>query len=389
MSGTRAGAVLAESSVVTAFQRRRLFVSVPIPASVHVKEAAKARSVAVPVPSVDTLLGDLPTAHRALPIGHRIAGQGCHGTKATVRPGSTPPAARVRFVYFARAERDHRASCHRHLVVAEILLGRVLAARAAGLRPMAPSLDYAAEARVTLRPPQGLFHPATLEYRRWYRTDGTPRAQPLTREALSLRLAADGDLSMKEARSRVARRSHALPAADQTWLIARRDTPLARRPLNQAEYLALAEALDGVWHASAGASRVERANRRIALRVAAALGGLLDEYVASPFKSAALSEAFSAHHLAHLRQTIENSRQAESDSGILLAGPKAWFAAKTARMRAEHQIGLAKSPAAFPAMQLSGRPMVAVVGGHLYMFVDGRRPGARPVPAVPVFATFG
>jgi hypothetical protein len=39
-----------------------------------VREAVEARAVAVAVSSVDTLLGDLPTAHRALPIGHRIAG---------------------------------------------------------------------------------------------------------------------------------------------------------------------------------------------------------------------------------------------------------------------------------------------------------------------------
>jgi hypothetical protein len=123
--------------------------------------------------------------------------------------------------------------------------------------------------------------------------------------------------------------------------------------------------------------------------VAAVLGSLLDEYVASPFKSAALSEAFNEHHLAHLRQTIENSRQAESASGTLLAGPTAWFAAKTARMRAEHQIGLAMSPAVSTTMRLSGRPVVAVVGGRLHTFVDGRRPGARLAPPAPVYATFG
>lgn len=348
-----------------------------------------AQPIAVPALPVDTLLGDLPTAHRALPIGHRIAGQGCHGAKTGIRPCSTGNANRIRFVYFPRADHDHRATYHRHLVIAEILLARVLAARAEGLRPMAPSLDYAAEARVTLRPPQDMFHPATLEYRRWYRADGAARAQPLTQEALSLRLAADGDLSMREARARVARRSHALPAADQAWLIARRNAPPARRPLNQAEYLALAAALDGIWQASTGASHAERANRRITLRVVAALGSLLDEYVAAPFKSTALSETFNEHHLAHLRQSIEHSRQAESASGTLLAGPKAWFAAKAARMRAEHQIGLAKSPAASPALRLSGRPVIAVVGGRLHTFVDGRRPGARLASAVPLYATFG
>ncbi len=353
-------------------------MSVSTPASARVREAVEARAVAVS--SVETLLGDLPTAHRALPIGHRIAGQGCHGTQASLQSGSARAAARVRFIYFARNEADQRLDCHRHLVVAEILLGRVLAAHAAGLRPMAPALDYAAEACVALRPPHGMFHPATLEYRRWYRADGTTRTQPLTREALSLRLAADENLSMKEARARVACRSRALPAADQAWLIDRRSTPLARRPLNQAEYLALAAALDGIWDASGGSSHVECVNRRIVLRVVAALGSLLDEYAASPFKAAALSEAFNEHHLAHLRQSIEDSRQAESASGALLAGPKAWFAAKSARMRAEHQIGLAKSPATLPAMQLSGRALVAVVGGRLHTFVDGRRPGVRPEP---------
>jgi hypothetical protein len=349
-----------------------------------------AKSVAANVPPVDALLGDLPTAHRALPIGRRIAGQGCHGTKVDALSSSAGHRTRVRFIYFPTVDdNDHRAAYHQHLMVAEVLLGRVLAARAAGLRPMAPSLDYAAEARATVRPPRAMFHPATLEYRRWYRADGTARAQPLTQEALSLRLAATDDLPMKEARARVAQRSHALPTLDQAWLIDRRSTPLERRPLNQVECRVLVVALDGIWQSSAGASHVERANRRIALRVAAVLGSLLDEYVASPFKSAALSEAFNEHHLAHLRQSIESSRQAESASGTLLAGPKAWFAAKTARMRAEHQIGLAMSPAASTTMRLSGRPVVAVVGGRLHTFVDGRRPGARLVPAVPVYATFG
>jgi hypothetical protein len=355
-----------------------------------VQEAITAKPFAVSAPSIDALLGDLPTAHRALPIGRRIAGQGCHGAKAATRFNAAGNKIRIRFVYFPVVDDNDRwAACHQHLIVAEILLSRVLAARAAGLRPMAPSLDYAAEARATVRPPQAMFHPATLEYRRWYRADGTARAQPLTQEALSLRLAATDDLPMKEARARVARRSHALPTTDQAWLIDRRNTPLERRPLNQVECRALVEALDGVWQSSAGASHMEHANRRIALRVVAALGSVLDEYVASPFKSAALSEAFNEHHLAHLRQTIENSRQAEFASGTLLAGPKAWFAAKTARMRAEHQIGLSMSPMASPAMRLSGRPVVAVVGGRLHTFVDGRRPGARLVPAVPVYATFG
>jgi hypothetical protein len=355
-----------------------------------VQEGVTARSATVALPIVDALLGDLPTAHRALPIGRRIAGQGCHGAKIATGLHRSDALPRIRLVYFPVVdENDRQPACHQHLVVAEILLGRVFAARAAGLRPIAPALDFAAEARATVRPPQGMFHQATLEYRRWYRTDGTVRAQPLTREALALRLAATDELSMKEARARVADRSHALSAADQAWLIRRRNTPIEQRPLNQAEFHTLADALDGIWQVSTGRSHMDRANRRITLRMVAALGNLLDEYVASPFKSAALSAAFNEHHLTHLRQTIENSRQAESASGVLLVGPKAWFAAKAARMRAEHQIGLSMSPATAPALRLSGRPMIAVVGGRLHTFVDGRRPGARTAPSVPAGMMFG
>jgi hypothetical protein len=355
------------------------------------QEAVSASSTAVFSTVIDILLGDLPSAHRALPIGRRIAGQGCHGTMPAAAPGIRIPssrqhASRVRFVYSPSTDDgDHRAACHQHLVRAEVLLDRVLAACAAGLRPMAPALDHAAEARAMVRPPRGMFHPATLEYRRWYRADGTARAQPLTQEALSLRLAATDNLSMKEARARVAQRSHALPAVDQAWLIGRRSTALEQRPLNQLEYRALVDALDGIWQTSVGSSHGDCANRRIVLRVVAVLGGLLDEYVASPFQSAALSETFNDHHLAHLRQSIESSRQAESASGVLLAGPKAWFAAKSARMRAEHQIGLAMSPAIPGTMRLSARPIIAMVGGHLHTFVDGRRHGARLASAVPLY----
>ena len=301
-------------------------------------------------------------------------------------------APRIRFVYFPMADGDDRwTTCHQHLVIAEVLLDRVLAAHAAGLRPMVPALDHAAEARALVRPPRNLFHAATLEYRRWYHADGTTRAQPLTQEALAAQLVVTDGLSMEEARHRAARRSHALPAADQAWLIDRRNTSLQQRPLNQAEFHTLVNAIDGAWQSCAGTSHGELANRQIALRVAAMLGNLLDEYVASPFKVDALAQAFTERHLGHLRQTIENSREAEATSGVLLTGPKAWFAAKAARMRAEHQIGLAMSPTAFPALQLTVRPVIAVVGGRLRTFVHGwRRSGDSSVAeTAPTFTAFG
>lgn len=374
------------------------FVSVQASVAVNMRAAVTAPSISVSNlvsnPAVDLMLVDLPTAHRALPIGRRIAGQGCHGAKKFAGMGSSsalPHAPRIRFVYFPTTESSDRWTvCHQHLVTAEVLLDRVLAAQAAGLRSMVPALDHAAEARAMVRPPRGLFHVATLEHRRWYHADGTARAQPLTREALAAQLEIAEGLSAEEARHRAAHRSHALPAADQAWLIDRRHTPLQQRPLNHSEFHMLVGAIEGAWQSCAGASHGERANRQIALRVAAMLGSLLDEYVASPFKVEALAQAFNERHLGHLRETIENSRHAESASGVLLVGPKAWFAAKTARMRAEHQIGLAMSPTAFPALQLTVRPVIAVVGGRLRTFVHGwHRSGSSVAEAAPAFTAFG
>jgi hypothetical protein len=362
-------------------------------AIVSAQEAVQARSATVFLPTVDAMLGDLPDAHRALPIGRRIAGQGCHGAMPPAASGGTlsaapAPVLRIRFVYFpSTGDGERRMACHQHLVRAEVLLARVLAARAAGRRPMAPALDHAAEARAMVQPPRELFHAATLEYRRWFDADGAARAQPLTQEALAEQLTLVDGLSMEDARHRAAHRSHALPAVDQAWLIDRRNTPLPQRPLNQAEFLALASAIDGAWQTCPGSSHGERANRQIALRVAAMLGSLLDEYTAAPFQVDALAQAFAQRHLVHLRQIIESSRQAEASPGVLLTGPKAWFAAKAARMHAEHQIGLCMSPATFPTLRLTTRPVIAVVGGRLRTFVHGWHRGTPRAEVA--FTAFG
>src|SRR5580698_2047356 len=107
-----------------------------------------AKSIVVSNPTIDAILGNLPTAHRA-PIGHRIAGHGCHGARKTAgpadmrQPAPVANAQRIRFVYFpVLGENDPRAVYHLHLVTAEVLLDRVLGARSAGLRPIAPALDY-------------------------------------------------------------------------------------------------------------------------------------------------------------------------------------------------------------------------------------------------------
>ncbi|CAM5230324.1 hypothetical protein [Rhodanobacter lindaniclasticus] len=259
------------------------------------------------------------------------------------------PGARLRFLFLpTREASDRHAAYHQHLVRAEILLARIAAARTAGLRAVAPALDDADEARATVKPPRDLFAATTLEYRRWYAPDGTARAQPLTREALADLLVADG-LTPREALSRAAHRSHALAAADQAWLIGRRNLPVQQRPLNGREFRDLVAAIDGAWQAPSGAADVARHNRRLALRVATSLAGMLDEHVAPPFRVEALNDAFSERLLAHLRQSIDAFRQADAVCAVLLAGPKAWFAAKAARMRVEHQVALVLSTRAQPA----------------------------------------
>lgn len=339
-------------------RREGQFVHVPRTAVTPPPRTLSAGAPALPNASSDLLLDDLPTAHPALAIGRRLVWQDCHGVSRLAAhagdPVVTRHGARIRLVYLpARETHDPYAAYHAHLVRAEVLLDRVMAARAANVRPVAPTLDDTDEARATVRPPRDLFAVATLEYRRWYEDDGTARAQPLTQEALAALLVADG-LSQRQARDRAIHRSHALAAADQEWLIARRKLPPAQRPLNRSEFRVLVDAVDGAWQAPAGASHAARANRQIALRVAAALAGMLDEYLAPPFHADALNEAFNECLVAHLRQTIEVSRQADPGRGVLLAGCKAWFAAKAARMRVEHQIGLALAPAAPSALAHQG-----------------------------------
>ncbi len=357
--------MLVEPSVVTTHSEKDQPVNGPVATASQVLEVAPSTSIVAPGLTIDGMLVDLPTAHRELPIGHRLAGQNCHGTTRAGRVANpVPRVPRIRFVYFpVTRDTDHRAGYHRHLVVAEVLLDRVLAARAAGRRPIMPALDYAAEARATLPPPRELFHVSNLEYHRWYDSQGNTREQPLTQERLAAEIAQRHGVPLEEARHRAAHHSHALPAADQAWLLDRRQTPPAQRPLNQVEFQQLIAALEETWHAPAGEPHLERANRQIAMRVAALLGGLLDEFVASPFSVAALGDAFSEVHFAHLRQFSESSRRAEAACGVLLAGPKAWFAAKAARMRAEHQVGLAMSPPTIVVTSAPARAATAAAMG--------------------------
>lgn len=319
---------------------------------------------------VHAMLGDLPSAHPAIPSGRQLA-----APRTLSRPKPVKKGTHIRFVYFSAADESApRSLYHQSLIRAEMLLDRLLAGHAAGLRAMAPTLGNADEARANVRPPRDLFHPSTLEYRRWYDERGALRTRPLTQESLANLLVAVDGLSLKEAKDRAVHRSHALAEVDQTWLIERRRVALEHRPLNQSEWCALILAIDSVYETSPGASHLEVSNREISCRVAALLGAMLDEYIAPPFRAAVLNQAFAEQHLAHLRRAIAQC-QADSVPGALLIGPVEWFAAKAVRMRAEHQLGLALSPGSAAVMRLSGRPVVSVVGGRLRTFMDGWRRG--------------
>jgi hypothetical protein len=291
--------------------------------------------------SVEALLRELPTAHPAPPIGSRSV-ISLHQLTSAMRESARPLACqRIRFVYFpSHAQNTRREAYHRRLVVAEVLLNRVLSARANGLHPLAPTLTRAVEARVFHRPPRQLLRAGTLEYRRWYDSHDQPRAQPLTIEALSAWLVRTEGITPEAARQVVIGRSRALTAREQMRVLARRQAPVESRPLNQNEFRLLVESLDAACRAPAGAPSLERANREIARRAVAMLADLLDEFTASPFVTPELDRTFSAFHVDSLRRGIESSRQSES----LLIGPRAWFAAKSARMQAEHQMGLALAP---------------------------------------------
>lgn len=248
---------------------------------------------------------------------------------------------RFRFVYFATSDvNSQREAYHHHLVMAEVLLERVFAAHAAGLYPIVPTLTRGIEARATHRPPRQMLHAGTLEYRRWYDSHGKPRVEPLTQEALAEWLVATEGTSMQQALAHVASRSRALGDVEQRRLIERRHAATEKRPLDQIEFRWLVEALDSVCRVPPGAPKIERANREIARRAAAVLGDMLQDFIASPFVTSELDHAFSRAHVERLRRTIESSRQSES----LRVGPRAWFAAKAARMRAEHQVGMAMTP---------------------------------------------
>lgn len=289
---------------------------------------------------VGKLLDDLPSAHGS---------QTVRGGRAWKRRFQDPAkrarrAARVvrhiRFVYFANVDDDSLfGDYHHELVSAEVLMDRVLAARASGMKAVHPHLHGEAEERLLKRPPRGSFQQVTPEYIRWYGRDGQRRGEPMVREELAIELMAEYGYSYSNAMDIATNNSGALARMDQRWLVARARTPIYCRPLHDAEFQQLARAIEAAYHVPVGDAQVTRANMDIARRAAAVLGTALDEYVETPFHTPALVEAFHEFHGAHLLR-VAHARLAGLQP-MPVTGVLGWFSAKRARIYAEVQARLA------------------------------------------------
>jgi len=290
---------------------------------------------------VGKLLNDLPSAH-----GKQAAREGRAWKRRFNDPAKRARrAARVmrhiRFVYVAHVDDDSAfGDYHDVLVTAEVLLDRLLAARASGMKAVHPHIHREAEERLFNRPPRGSFLQVTPEYIRWYGRDGARRNAPMVREELAIELMGEYGYSYNDALDTAINNSGALARADQVWLVARAKTPIYCRPLHATEFRQLADAIEAAYDVPHGQTGAVRANLDIARGAAAVLGTALDEYVESPFRNPVLAEAFAEFHRAHLLR-VAHARLAGLQP-MPVTGVLGWFSAKRARIYAEVQARLAE-----------------------------------------------
>ena len=287
---------------------------------------------------VGKLLNDLPSAHGSAQDG-RAWKRRLHDPAKRARRAARV-VRHIRFVYFAHVDDDSLfGDYHHELVSAEVLMDRVLAARASGMKAVHPHLNSEAEERLFNRPPRGSFPQVTPEYIRWYGRDGARRNEPMVREELAIELMSEYGYSYADALDIATNNSGALARMDQAWLLTRAKTPIYCRPLHATEFHQLACAIEGAYLVPLGDSRVTRANTEIARRAAAVLGTVSDEFVEAPFRIPVLAEAFAEFHSAHLLR-IAHARLAGLQP-MPVTGVLGWFSAKRARIYAEVQARLA------------------------------------------------
>lgn len=300
---------------------------------------------------VGTLLSNLPSAHGPKTVRQPVEAASLTNRLRAWKRRLNDPAKRarraarvtrhIRFVYFAHVDDDSLfGEYHHELVSAEVLLDRVLTARATGMKAVHPTLPGDAEEQLFNRPPRGSFYQVTPEYIRWYGRDGIRRALPMVREELAIELMGEYAYSYTDALDIATNNSGALTRNDQTWLLARSKAPISCRPLHATEFRQLVKAIEAAYDVPHGDATVSRANREIAHRAAAMLGAVLDEYVETPFTTPELAQAFADFHSAHLQRIAAATRV----TGLLpmpVTGVLGWFSAKRARIYAEVQARLA------------------------------------------------
>ena len=284
------------------------------------------------------------------------------------------PSRPFRFVYFVGAdEHIEHADYHDHLVIAEVLMHRVMNAKARGVQPVNLRLDDDAEQHCFQRSRSGRGCGDSVENMRWVDRDGFSRAMPLNREQLTRKLMDRRGVSLLRAIDLATSESLALSSEDQSWLELRLSLPILERPLNGSEYFTLVRAIEVAYAVPKGKSSSCAANAAIALRAARGLGWLHEDFTSSPFRIAALSVAYKMGHHDYLVRraalasaTAERLRFSHARSSVKMN-------AKLARHRAEHAALLASR--AFAAATL--------LGEHLRLpdtAAIGRRETRRPLP---------
>ena len=270
---------------------------------------------------------------------------------------SRPPRSRpFRFVYFvAPAEHCAHAAYHAQLVTAEVLLHRLMYAKARGVQPVNLHLRDEAIQRFFQRSRPGRRAADSPELMRWVDRNGFHRQQPLSREQLTQELMDRQGVSLRRALGLASSQSHALRAEDQAWLELRARLPVLQRPLNGAEYATLVLAIEAAFAVPGGDVGACAANIEIALHTAERLGGLHRNYTPSPFRVPALSRAYLAGHHDCLARRAAFAAAAELRLRFSHAKARKKMDAKLACQQTEHAALLAGS-ALVTANLLYGAP---------------------------------
>lgn len=273
------------------------------------------------------------------------------------------PSHPLRFVYFVtNDEHLQHADYHGNLVVAEVLLHRLMRAKARGIRPVNLHLRDEAAQHLARRTGSDSRCRSSAEFVRWVDRDGFSRSRPLNREQLTRELMDQQAISLSRAIELVITESRALSGEDQAWLETRSRLAALERPLDGSEYLALVRAVEAAYAVPRGTTSSCAQNAAIALRVARGLGWLHEDYTPSPFRTAALSMAYKTGHHDYLTRRAAFVCATGERLRFSGARPRVKMDAKLAERRAAHAAYLARRAMAATA-EICGGHFPAAAGG--------------------------